>query len=236
MAMKPLVLGLAVGLALPQAGLAQHAELDPLVVQPSGEAYLRATRLRGLDREVAYFDPTRPPPPLETRQSVETARDGINPNASNGLQTGALVAASAIMLLVAYMVITFAGGFSVSFARGPERGDGRRRRQQKGTAEIGPAPMGLDAIVKMSDRRDAIVALCKALLARVVGAEGVLLDGSWTDRETLSRVPHGHPHRDALQELVFASERVQFGGRDVTEDEFIAHVSRLRPLWTAAAT
>ncbi len=235
MAVKPLALCLALIVGLPGAGLAQHAELDPLTVQPSGEAYLKATRLRGLDRTVAYFDPTRPPPPLETTQSPESARDGGVTVGDDTVDISLIVAASIVMLLVAYLVISFAGGFSVSFSRGPDRGAGGRRRHAEDGEAAGAAPVGLEAILRMADRREALVALCKALLARIVGAEGVLLDGSWTDRETLRRVPRGHPHRDALQELVFASERVQFGGRDVSEDEFSAHIARLRPLWAHAA-
>nr|WP_237693212.1 DUF4129 domain-containing protein [Octadecabacter algicola] len=69
-----------------------------------------------------------------------------------------------------------------------------------------------------------------------MSAEGVLLQDSWTDRDTLSRVPKNLSNRDALQALVHASERVQFGGRDVSEDEFNEHVARLRPLWTGHAT
>ncbi|MEL6640917.1 MAG: DUF4129 domain-containing protein, partial [Pseudomonadota bacterium] len=91
------------------------------------------------------------------------------------------------------------------------------------------------AILNMADRKLALVALCKGLLARVVAAEGVLLLKSWTDRDTLRRVPQNHPHREALQALVLDSEKAQFGGRDVTEEDFRAHVARLRPLLSGAS-
>ena len=227
----------AAALLWPTSVAAQEAvEIDGPALRPSGEAYLDATDFRGLRRGVAYFDPTRPPPPLETEEAVppageEEAGDGVDVP-SDGLRWGVMVVAGAILAVVLYAVWASGGRFAVSLSRDPE--DGGRPRARTADAATAAVPASVEAILAMTDRKAALVQLCRALLARVVGAEGVLLDRSWTDRDTLRRVPRAHPQRAALQSLVFASERVQFGGRDVAEEEFRAHLDRLSPLWTRA--
>ena len=99
----------------------------------------------------------------------------------------------------------------------------------------GAGPANLQAILRMTDRREALVALSQFLLNRVVAAQGVLLQRSWTARDAMRRVPRDFDHRAALYDLVLASERVHFGGRDVTEEEFRAHLDRLRPLYSGGA-
>lgn len=229
-----LIVVMVLGLGAP--GHAQHAELDGLEIRPSGEAYISATRLRGLDRAVAYFDPSQPPPPFETREPNQA--EGTDPvDVKPGpVRNVTLLIAAAVLMLIAYLVITNAGGLSVALNR-PGDATGTRTaggRAGRGAPEGGHL-LGLEAILAMQDRREALVALCRSLLARVVSAEGVLLHKSWTDRDTLRRVPRDHPHRAALQELVFESERVQFGGRDVSDADFRDHVDRLRTLWTTGA-
>lgn len=212
---------------------AQHAALDPLEVQPSGEAYAAAIRFRGIDTNVGYFDPTRPPPPLETTQTVrqERERDVIDGEINvTGGSTIIFVLALMIVMGIAYVFVAYGGRLPVSFARDPQ--DAAKTRQTNVRADHPGAPgtRSLQAILNMTDRTEALVALCKALLARVVAREGVLQQKSWTDRDTLRRVPRGNAHFDALQALVFESERVQFGGRDVTEETFRGYVDKLRPL------
>ena len=53
---------------------------------------------------------------------------------------------------------------------------------------------------------------------------------SWTLRDALRRLPGGQAHLAALRDLVALSERVQFGDRDVSEEEFAAHVAAIDPL------
>lgn len=234
--MRRLFLFVVMVLSLNAPAYAQHAELDGLEIRPSGEAYISATRLRGLDRAVAYFDPSQPPPPFETREPNQT--EGPDPvDVQPGpVRNVTLLIAAAVLMLIAYLVVTNAGGLSVALKK-PGDAAGTRatgRRVGAGGPESGHL-LGLEAILAMEDRREALVALCRSLLARVVSAEGVLLHKSWTDRDTLRRVPRDHPHRAALQELVFESEKVQFGGRDVTDADFRGHVDRLRTLWTTGA-
>ena len=79
------------------------------------------------------------------------------------------------------------------------------------------------------------MALSHHLIAKVITAQGVLLQRSWTARDAMRRIPRDFDHREALQNLVLDSERVQFGGRDVSEDEFRAHVDALRPLYATGS-
>ncbi|MEL7459570.1 MAG: DUF4129 domain-containing protein [Pseudomonadota bacterium] len=224
---------MVLGLSAP--GHAQHAELDGLEIRPSGEAYIRATRLRGLDRAVAYFDPSQPPPPFEAPEPERTENTTSLDAQPGPVRNVMIIVSAAVLMLIAYLVVTNAGGLSVALAKPGDASGGRAAgKGGRGSPETARA-MGLDAILAMQDRREALVALCRSLLARVVAAEGVLLHKSWTDRDTLRRVPRDHPHRAALQELVFASEKVQFGGRDVTDEDFRDHVDRLRSLWTSGA-
>lgn len=213
---------------------AQHAELDALEITQSGQAYLKATRLRRIESAVAYFDPTQPPPPLETQRRVPTERETTRPGARTveGGYWVTLAIAATLFVMMAYLVFQGSGGLSVSFSRDPSENGTRTGKRRGSLKSVASLPAGLDAILAMRDREQALISLCAALLARVVGAEGVLLNKAWTARETLRRVPAKHPHRSELQNLVFASEKVQFGGRLVTEEEFRAHVDRLRPLLT----
>lgn len=224
-------------LALAAPSAAQHNELGEIELQASGVAYLRATRLRGLDRSVAYFDPNRPPPPFETRQpdrGTESGAPSMLPSAGPA-RTTTLLLTGMIMLGIVYLFVTYSGGLSVSLRQEDDGAATKERRGGPNNGSNSRHAIGLDAILSMPDRREALVALCRSLLARVVTAEGVLLHKSWTDRDTLRRVPRDHPQHGALQQLVFASERVQFGGRDVTEQDLKDHVDRLRALWSTKA-
>ena len=223
------------------AAMSQQAALDGLDTRPSGEAYAAAIRFRGIESTVGYFDPTQPPPPLETRETPDRDQDGDNrvlqPGLDFGFQFGRetfVVLTSLILLGVAYLFSRHGGRLSVSLARKPnDTANAANQRRADRTQKEVPLPDSLEAIAAISDRQTALVALCKSLLARVVTAQGVLLQRSWTDRDTLRRVPASFAHHETLQDLVFASERVQFGGREVSEAEFRAHLDQARPAWSA---
>lgn len=224
-------------MVLAQPLAAQHAALDDVEIRASGQAYLEATRLRGIDKNVAYYDPSRPAPPLETRAALGAARD-VDPDAlsgrvtSEGVRVSSLLIASILLFGIIYIFVVFGGRIPVSFSRNPS--DRKASDLKQAPAGHGAArPMAIETILQMSDRRTALVALCKTLLARAVSAQGVLLQDSWTDRDALRSVPRSFAQHAELRALVYASERVQFGGRDVTEDEFRHHVAALRPMLAA---
>ncbi|MEM6275838.1 MAG: DUF4129 domain-containing protein [Pseudomonadota bacterium] len=218
---------------------AQEAPLDGVEIRPSGQAYADAIRFRGINTDVGYFDPTRPAPELETTENPREARDlegGSVFQVGEGARTTTILISAIIILGIAYLVVVYGGRLPVSFSRTPEEGSAQSRSGGSVADDRDAAPMGLTAIMRMPDKREALVALCKSLLARSVAAQGVLFQRSWTDREALRRVPTDFEHRDALRALVLASERVQFGGRDVTEAEFEAHVASVRPLWSGGGS
>ncbi|WP_227272456.1 DUF4129 domain-containing protein [Roseobacter weihaiensis] len=199
---------------------------------------MASIRFRGIDTQIAYFDPTRPPPPFETSQAVSAADEDtseLTTRLTGG--SGISFVISLIFLLgIIFFGVLFGGRLSVSFARQPDGETDTTQRVASGGPVGRPIQMGLQAIMAMPDRRSALIALCKTLLARVVASEGVLIQGSWTDRDTLRRIPRDHEQREVLTALVYDSERAQFGGRDVTEAEFQTYLGRLRPLLSKEAS
>lgn len=207
---------------------------QPLEIQPSGEAYLKSLGYRGIDTDVGYYDPTGALPALDTQQ--EPAKPPKPTEAEVDISTTARIVtvtlAAAILIGVLVLFLKYGAGLTLSLegdVQNPAR-SGRLRGRQS-LVDVGP-PADLQAILATSDRRRALVMLVQAALARTVTANGVLQQSSWTMRDTLRHIPKGQVHLDALRALVLAGERVLFGNRDVTEDEFQTYVATVRPLMT----
>lgn len=204
-------------------------------ISVSGQAYLKALRFRGIETDMAYFDPSRPPPDLDTKKTPDPS--GINVDVSLDRNQGTMIVNAlslAVLLGIAYVVLRFGGQFSVSLRRDQ---DARRDRADE-EPRLGPSaavPDNLDVIAHIEDRKLALITLAQSALIRAVRNHGLLLQRSWTARDALRRLPHDMRHRDALQGLVAAGERVLFGGRDVTEAVFQDHLDQIRPLFTEAA-
>jgi len=222
-----------IGLSAPSYG--QEAVRESLEIGDAGKAYLRSIRLRGIGSDVAYFAPSAPPPDLDTRQ--EPAKPQPEKNGSRTAidwPTGLI--AGAVLAVIAYIFLRFGGGIAVSLGRDAQNPD--RKHGRPGLAEPAWAERlgSYQEIVGMTDRRRALVLLTQKVLAAVVAANGVLMQRSWTGREALQHIPATWTQRDMLRALVMASERVQFGGRDVSEDEFRDHAVRCRQLLGPEAT
>ncbi|WP_438706318.1 DUF4129 domain-containing protein [Tabrizicola sp.] len=207
-------------------------------IGPSGEAYLESVRYSSNQTDVAYFDPRGPAPRLETGQDpVPPPKPGADGQAEqlSTVQIVVIVVATAVLIGLAMLVRRFAGGFTLSL-QGEAQNAARARRAGGGgaMAKAGP-PADLQAILGTADRRRALVMLAQAALARTVTANGVLLQPSWTMRDTLRRIPKTQAHLDALRGLVMKGEQVLFGNRDVTEAEFQAQVATIRPLMAGAS-
>ena len=198
----------------------------------SGEAYLKALRLRRIDTDVRYFDPTRPAPDLETE--VAPPKPDSDDGNRNGARLQLGIPAALVLLAVLFLFLRYGGGLSVSLGR---EGDNARRGKRAGAvaAPADAAPSSLTAILAMADRRAALVTLAGTALSRAVDAHGLLFQSSWTGRDVLRHLPRTTTQWDDLRTLVLASERVHFGGRDVSEEEFRAHVTRIRPLFEGGA-
>ena len=219
---------LAVVLALTaQRAAAQEAVVEPLEIRESGTDYLRSIRLRRIDTDVGYYDPTRPPPPLDTSAEPPKRRDPAEPR---DIDLPTTLITTAILLAIGYVFLRYGGGFSVSFRSDAENAERARRKGGPISGGDDEVPASLDAILRLSDKRQALVLLARRALAATVAANGVLLQRSWTARDALRHIPPEQKYLEELRALVLASERVQFGGRDVAEDEFEEHLARIGPL------
>ena len=218
------------------AGIAKEAAEEPLEIGASGEAYMSAIWGRGVDTMVRYFDPTRPAPSLDTREQPEPPKETDDAvegeNTARNLTTlVSVVVLGGIVLLVARN----AGGISLAFGSNENATRNGGSRSGKPGAHDPRDPADLASIIAISDRRRAIIALAQSALAKAATAQGMLLQRSWTGRDVLHRVRSGTQHFSALRAVVLASERVHFGRRDISDDEFVGHVDGLRPLFAEPA-
>lgn len=225
------VLFVAVSLFASQLVAQETARLSRDVTA-AGSDYLRAVRFRGIDTDVAYYDPLAPAPPLDTSEKPERRPAERTRREWDGTRAVVIAVAVTILAALAFLLIRFGGGISISLRRetaNPGRSGGGARVAD--VIEEEAVPGGLEAVLRIKDRRRALILLARSALARVLDAHGVLLQRSWTARDALRHIPEGQDHLDALRSLILASERVHFGGRDVTESEFDALLARVRPLF-----
>lgn len=217
----------------PNAGWTQEAVATPSQIEASGEAYLRAIPTRRINTDVIYFDPSAPPPKLETRQEPDATEESDG-GSEGSIDTPTAVITGAILLGVLFLFIRYGGAMSVSF-RGDVQNAERARRSDHKIATFGEMePTALDKILRLEDRRAALVLLAQNALTKAVTADGSLLQRSWTARDALRRVPADLGLKLALTDLILASERVQFGDRNVSEEEFRSHFENIQPLLSEA--
>ncbi|MEO0783511.1 MAG: DUF4129 domain-containing protein [Pseudomonadota bacterium] len=208
---------------------------DGTEMTPSAEAYLEALRFRGIDAEVAYFDPSRPPPDLDTKETPDPNGFDVDVNLDRDQGTLIINAVSlAVLLGIAYLFLRFGGRFSVSLRADRDAGREVAAVKREGSA-LATVPDNLDAIARIEDRRLALVTMAQSALIRALRENGLLLQRSWTARDAMRRLPQDMSHRHALRDLVSAGERVLFGGRDVSEADFQDHLDQIRPLFSNGA-
>lgn len=214
---------------------AQQVRAEPLEIGPSGEAYLRA-KGRRVNANVGYYDPTRAAPPLKTDQTPDTVEreKSLFRVSSESRPVGTLIA-GAILAGVIFLFLRFGGSMAVSLRPAAENAARTRRNAQvsdETAEEVALRP--IKTILRMTDRGQALMLLSRALLAQVVEGNGLLFQRSWTARDALRRLPRTQPHLDEIKALVLASERVQFGNRAVSEEDFGNHVRAVSPLLKGA--
>ena len=216
---------------------AQEPVQEPLEIGESGTEYLRTIRLRGIDPDVAYFDPTAPPPKLDTQQQPsERSQESENRTTSG---TGARwitgIIAGLVLAGILFLFLRFGGNIAVSLNREADNPESRRTGGAQ-NAPVWAEKLGsFNDILRIEDRRRALVLLTQKVLATLATTNGVLMQRSWTARDTLGHIPLAQPQQSVLRNLVLNSERVQFGGREVSEDDFREHVSSCRQLLGAGA-
>ena len=140
--------------------------------------------------------------------------------------------ALAIILGILWGVYKSAGGVSLSL--GSEQDVKRRNRRRANATGLNPDPPDLSAILAIRDRRIAIVALAQSALAKAARSQGLIMQRSWTAREGLRKVAKSEPNISALRALVHAAERVHFGHHAISDQEFDALASGIRPIFGAA--
>ena len=215
---------------------AQDAALSTPDISASGQAYLDAISRQGIDSDVAYFDPTAAAPELTTQERLETVEDperrswsGPNVDWPFGL------AAALILIAIIFFFVRYGGNVMIMLQPTSDNPHATRRNPRATKLGAAHQPRKLAEITGMTDRRAALILLTQNALRKAVTANGLLLQQSWTDREALRRLPANQRHLTALRDLVRASERVQFGGRDVSEPEFTHHVTQITPLFRELA-
>jgi hypothetical protein len=210
---------------------AQEAVAQPMEIGPEGQEYLDAIRFSGVEADVAYFDPAGAAPKLDAQQAPPPPpKDNARPPVAS---IGNLVALIATVLLVAMIALAllFGGGIALSGRAEAENVERAGRRTRRVTMGADPGqPTDLQSILMTGDRRLALVQLAQLALQRTVAANGVLLQDSWTARDALRHIPRTQAHLEALRRLVMAGEWVQFGNRDVSEEEFQNQLQGVRPL------
>lgn len=229
-----LILGLTAPLI---AANAQEPVREPLEIGESGEEYLRSIRLRGIDPDVAYYDPTAPAPKLETEQQPlqPSARSETDRVMTPGSRWTFTLIAGLVLAGLVFLVIRFGGNIAVTLQRDAENPDSRRAAGPQNTPVWAEKLGSFNDIMRIADRREALVQLTQKVLATLATTNGVLMQRSWTARDTLRNIPLADAQQALLRTLVLNSERVQFGGRDVSEDEFRDHVSSCQQLLGAGA-
>lgn len=214
-----------------RVAIAQEAvEIEAPQLSASGLDYLKAVRFRGIDTDVRYFDPAGPAPELDTDAAPEPERRDRGFTFDIGEQWNVVMIALLAILVLAILISLGRVGTSVSFRKAAKNA---RRRATDGAEEDAPEeqlPPDLDAILRQPDRQKALVRLSQFVLTRCLNANGILFKRSWTQREALRKLPKSLPHLSDLRALVLDSERVSFGRRKVSDSEFQAHISRIRPL------
>jgi hypothetical protein len=143
-------------LASPSSSHAQEPVQEPFEIGESGEEYLRSLPWRGIETDVVYFDPSGPPPELDTKQRLESTPSGgtgqdqdLNARLTTGLIAGA------ILVLIAYLFLRFGGGIAVSLKRDAVN-PGSRRAAKRDSAPPWAEKLSIfDEILRTSDRRRA---------------------------------------------------------------------------------
>lgn len=223
-------------LLLSGSAQAQEPVREPHQIEQSGEDYLRALRLRRVQTDVDYFSPDGPPPPLDITQKPRSRSedDGGGSVTVEGDNNVSTAIAAIVLIGIGYLFWRFGGGISVSMRQHGENASSSRLQTRENREATGGPIGNLDEILSTRDRKTALVHLTRYVLAETVAAGGVLMQRSWTARDALRHVSGSEEKRKQLRALVLASELVQFGGRDVSEDAFQAHVAGCRAVLEGA--
>ncbi|WP_208982384.1 DUF4129 domain-containing protein [Pseudovibrio sp. JE062] len=226
-------------LTTPHWSSAQQPSKIPFEVGKSGKAYLQEVRFRSIETDVAYFYPFGPPPPMETRQEPKAPPDLSNQNVEWSLGSVSnivFLVSTGVLLTIGYVFVRYGGNISVSMSQNAGNAVRGYNKIAHSSGTLSPSTSSsLASILGLQDRREALIQLTQVALEAAISADGARLQRSWTAREALRHLPGDQSHMSALRSLVHTSERVHFGGRDVSEEEFQSHVNDIKPLLQSEA-
>lgn len=221
----------------PSTVLSQSRSLDSPQLMDSGEAYLKALRFKRINHDITYFDPSAPMPALEINALPEPKQRDSNKKNWAGIsetwtvtRTMFLVVTVVLLTLIISLFVKFGGKITLSSRGEIDNAYSRRRRSNSGDVSLYDDILPLKDIVKLADRREAIIQLSRFALNAAAKLDSVLLQPSWTGRDALRHLVKGQTYASALSSVVFASEEVQFGGRDISEQEFDTLKAGIDPL------
>ena len=208
---------------------AQAPVVETLEVTPSGEAYLQSLRFSRVDPDVTYFDPNAAAPDLSTDERLPTEQvDPVEEAIESDSDVIGVLALLVVVVIVA-AILWRSGALSLSLRVGDEAAAIAPRPAEMRTSDKDAQPANLRAILQISDRREAIIALAQHALADALRAKDILPQRSWTARDALRSLARRGADIEPLRHLALTGEAVQFGTRDISEVEFNDHVARIRP-------
>lgn len=217
--------------------LPQSRSLDSPQLTESGDSYLKVLRFKRIEHDVTYFDPSAPMPVLEINALPEPKKRDSDKKNWVGIsetwtvtRTMFLVVTVLLLTLIISLFVKFGGKITLSSRGEIDNAYSRRRRLKSGGVSLYDDILPLKDIVQLTDRRAAIIQLSRFALNAAAKLDSVLLQPSWTGRDALQHLLKGQTYEDALSSVVFASEEVQFGERDISEQEFEALRAGIDPL------
>lgn len=199
-------------------------------VTQSGRDYLASTRLRRIDSDVVYFDPTAGPPEFDAREEPPKPPEPDKPWEIGDIDGPATIITLAIMAAILLVVWRYGGSAGLVLRRDAGSAARAARRGGDGLDDTQLAHPDLAAILRNPDRQAALISMAQLLVARAVEANGLLLQRSWTVRDVIRRLPREKPYVAELRDLVLIGERVHFRDQAVSEAEFEGYSARAKPV------
>lgn len=219
----------------PSFGFAQDVA-RPLDAPTINQEYERAIRLRGIDNDVLYFDPSAPAPRFDTRERPPPEPQNVEPVIFGSSNMAVILFSCVFLFAVAFLFFKYSGASSPvlrSDVKNPKRST-KKSKQRNAAYEVDNT--AFDQIVENPDRQQALIGLAQLLIYKAVTANELLLQRSWTARDVLMRMPKNSTYLPELRELVLKGELVHFGEREVTEEEFADFAARAKPLMKALSS
>lgn len=218
------------------ASLSVHAQDAPsqedYALSEIGQRYLSVARRAGVEAQMAYFDPTKPPPEMKLDQPLPEQSE----EPEETLDASPVVTLITVLILAAIVLLVARYGGAVSLSlrdKGREAAVGADAGAAAALFE-GRIPE-LVEIAGIADRRLALIALLAKVLHRAAEDSAMAIERSWTAREAQRRLPADWPHRAFLGDLIRTVELTHFGGRPAEETVFQTHLANARSILARAS-